>query len=394
VEDSEILEEVPTILGVVLWRTLRTVRLWTETPPASRAGLFPAHAHETRLADLLTCECPPAIDEALHGLAGLLARPREADPVRVAAHCMTIADWGRAGSHPRVTLAYLQAAAHACPRDPALALQAGREARGQAFYPLAETWLNRAVVVSRQQGAWETYTRAQIAIGNMLIRRGALPAARRPLLRAARRAHRAGLREVRGMALHDLFVLTASTGPRAEALQYAQGALVSYPRATPKVVALAFDMAAYWMLEGYFEEALATYRAVRPRIEARAIPNVNGAIARAAGALGREAEYDAAVRALEGCARPGENASAWVFAAYGAVNLARWDAARAHAQRGLDTAAARQEHQVAFEAEALLRQIEERSRPALPVVEREPAVWELASDVVATLEAIPAGSAA
>ena len=187
---------------------------------------------------------------------------------------------------------------------------------------------------------------------------------------------------------------TSSTGPRSEALRYAQGALENYPAHAPGRVAVTFDVAAYWMLGGYFEEALATYRAVLPRLQARSIPNALGAIARAAGALGREAEYEEAVCRLESCTSPGEGASAWVFAGYGAVNLERWDEGRAHVQRGLEAASARQEHQVVFEAEGLLRQIDERSRPTLPVVQRESAVQALNCEVVATIESIYAPSAA
>ena len=77
----------------------------------------------------------------------------------------------------------------------------------------AETWFRHTVMVSRQTGDWESYSRAYIALGNMLIARGNLPAAAKMHIKALRAARRKGLQQIQGMALHDL------GGQRAPALR-------------------------------------------------------------------------------------------------------------------------------------------------------------------------------
>ena len=52
-EASQILDEFPGDMGLLLWQTLRDVTLWAQTPPSGRAGLFSRDTDTSRLAGVL-----------------------------------------------------------------------------------------------------------------------------------------------------------------------------------------------------------------------------------------------------------------------------------------------------------------------------------------------------
>ncbi|CAN5257026.1 hypothetical protein BH23GEM4_BH23GEM4_04590 [soil metagenome] len=64
-----VLEEVQGELGGLLWRSLRTVLLWSQVPARERAGLFPQGTEEARLADLLCLFPEPVLEAPLATLA-------------------------------------------------------------------------------------------------------------------------------------------------------------------------------------------------------------------------------------------------------------------------------------------------------------------------------------
>lgn len=390
-----VLEENPSPYGVVLWRTLRSVQLWTETAPADRAGIFAEGAYESRLADVMGADVPAPVQGALTNLAGLLCPTRQSRPDAVASSCLTLASWARGEGKRATALAFLQVAAVCCPYNASLALMAGREARDQALYAQAESWLARAVAMARQVEDWDAYTRAHVAIGTMMISRGAMPVAKRHLLKAERRARRQGLRETRGMALHDLFVVSASAGSQQEALEYAREALTAYRAGMPALVNLAFDVAYFWMEQGYFQTSLTVFFQLLNRVQPDHRPHVQGAVARAAGACGRTVDHRRAAEALESLPVGPGSSEAWLDAARGAVSLARWSDARYLGERSLEIATERRERKVEHLAELILESIVQRSRPAAasPDLETEPAVEQLAVELVGTLERVPVCSA-
>lgn len=391
-----VLEENPSPFGVVLWRTLRSVQLWIETAPADRQRVFAEGAYESRLADLMGTEVPEALRTSLPILAELLNRSRQPRPDAVASACVAVATWARQERKSATVLAFLQAAATCCPYNASLALMTGREARDQALYAQAESWLSRAVAMARQVEDWDAYTRAHVAIGTMMMNRGVMPAARRHLVKAERRARRHGLRETRGMALHDLFVVSAATGTQTEALQYAREAMASYRLGNPALVNLAFDMAYFWMEQGYFQTSLTVFFELLSRVQPGHRPHVQGAIARAAGACGRTVDHRRAVEALTTLPIGPGSSEALLDAARGASSLSRWLEARELAQRSLEIAKGRGERKVEHLADVLLESIEQRSRPAAasPDQEAEPAVEQLAVELVDTLERVAVCSAA
>jgi hypothetical protein len=391
-----ILDEIRTSAGALLWRSVRSVLFWAETPPAERCELFPEGSYERRVADLLELHLPALLVEPCEHLAELLCSPEATQAHHVAADCVNIAMWARAERKPGTALTFLHAAASCCPFNPTLALMAGREARDQARYRLAEGWLDAAVTVSRSVGNWEIYARAHLAHANMMLARGAFPAARRHGLRARKRAERHGIGEVLAMAHHDLFVIAAECGDLEDAHRSVRAAMGAYGAGHPRLVNLAFDLAVFWMRQGYFEVVLPVCRTLLPRVEERFLPHIHGSIARAAGACGLASEHRHAVRALRDAVVGPGSAEAWLDATHGAISLSAWPEAAEYLDRCLVISRDRKERKIEFLAESLLPRVAGRNEvPSLTVPDpSETGAGDLAADLVGLLPNVAVGSAA
>jgi tetratricopeptide (TPR) repeat protein len=356
-EGVVVLEEMPTALGDLLWRSLRTVRLWSRVVPAERADLFLQGAQERRLSDVLCMEMPAALRAPLEVLTGVLGQPETIDPRRIGAACTRVAVWAESAAQPKVALEFREAAALSCPYDAQFALDVGRAARDLAQYERAEAWLQRCIAIARQLPSWEVYVRAHIAMGKMLARRGSFPRARNYLQRALRRSERAAsLRPVQAMALHDLFGIEFECGNFAEAHRYAVSAAECYAADDSNLVAFAHDVACFWMEQGYFAAALPVFRSVLRRVAPHHRPNVYGSIGRAAGSVGDTAEFDGARDALRASADAPGLAVACIALAQGALSLRRWEEARELAARAVELGRSRHEHKVVLMAESLADQ--------------------------------------
>ena len=395
VDHAVVRDETVGSLGLLLSRSLQSVLVWVGTPPSERAALASQAAYAGRMMELFDAQPPKELSEACEILAEVLTCPGSVQVDQVAGACVAAANWARDAGKSQTRLAFLSAAALCCPFNASLALLVGREARDQALHGHAERWLGRAITVARQGGEWELYVRGHVAYGNMMIARGAFPAARRHLRRAERRSSRHGLQEVRAMALHDLFVVAAECGELTDAHRAAREAIQAYGAGHPRLVNLAFDLAFVWMREGYFESALPVFRSLLPRVEPPFLPHIHGAIARAAGACGQSVDFRLAVRALDRLPVGPGSAEAWVDAANGAISLRKWDAADRHTRLALSLARERRERKVEMLAESLLEAIQQRrAAGSARAVQIDPEISELAFDVAAQLSDCPAGSAA
>ena len=376
-----VLKEFQDEVGAVLWKSLRNVLLWGECSPEDRSELFPRGSHEGRRAEILAAEPDPEVEGALVDLAGILARPGSMDPERIALACTRVAAWAEEQGKPLTSLEFFQAAAIASPLDPHHALRVARATRDRAQYERAEAWLQRAIGLARRAKDWDAYARAYIALGNMMRRRGAYPAARHNLTKALRRAVRQGQRETEGMALHDLFVLEYECGNTGEAQKLAARALRAYGRDHALIPALAHDLAYAWLHSGLYERALPVFKAAYDRVAKHHLPGVLGSIARASGAMGDQSEFERAWRALSEL-DPGPGvAEAWTDAARGAVSLGDWDEARDAARHAERIATERGEAKITFTAESILEDIhaEERAQESMREADRTEEEWDEAS---------------
>ncbi|HEV2150493.1 MAG TPA: tetratricopeptide repeat protein [Longimicrobiaceae bacterium] len=363
-EGSSVLSEFEGEFGILLWQSLRNVLLWAATDPARRKGLFSAGAEERRRVKLLSADMDDALRGPLAVIARLLADPAGADRRRVAAACQRIGEWAEKNDKTATSLAYIQAAALTAASDARLSYSVGRIARERAEYPRAETWFRRAILLGRQSGDWESYALAFGGLGNLYLQRGNLPAAHKSFLRAYRAAKRKGLRNVQGMALHDLFVVAVKRQQVRDAEELAASALRAYGPNHALLPVLAHDVAVFWMDQGIFAPALTVLTALQthfPRAGMHA--RVLAHIAKAAAGIDDRKRFEeawSAAASLAGGAGPVEKV-AWVYLALAeaAAMMQEWDRTIDAAKRAILLADAREETQVKDQAEAWLVQANE-----------------------------------
>lgn len=370
-EGLQVLQEIPTELGGLLWKTLRSSVLWARVAPSDRSELFDHEAGERRRTEILLTV--PSEEGELAGLledlSMILFHPAHVDPQTVGLACRRVATWAERKGHRRTALEFLQAGALACPADPLFALAIVRAARDLAQYSRAEAWFFRAVGLARQCRDWDSYARAYLAHGKMMLRRGSLPAARRSVLKALRRSTRQGLRETRAMALHELFVIEDNMGRPEAAQGHALEALEAYGAGHDHLPLLVHDLGFFWLEQGRFEEAFQVVREVVPRISEKLRPIALGTLARAAGGSGRPEDFKAIWKELTLCPNGPGVAEAWVEVARGALTLGSLDEARTSVHRAEQLARERHEGRVRLMAEAVRESITAEER-ALETRER------------------------
>lgn len=356
-EGGEILNEAAGEAALLLWQTMRDVRLWAQAPAEERRLLFAAGAAERRLRFVAAADLDDEIRPTLERLARLLDGGSSAEEVADA--CSKLAEWAQRAARPATALAFAQDAALAAPTSPLAAYEAGRIARSMADHARAEVWFRRAIALARQARDWRLYSRAFSGLGNLYVLRANYPAARRLHIRALRGARRGGMRAEQAAALHDLFRVEVTTGRLREAERYAEMALQAYGQKNPRVSALARDVAYSWMEQGCFERALPVFESVLPLVERPAERLlVQSNIARAAAGAGERNRFheiaeDLLERLQERRFSDAEG-RALTEIAQGAAFLNDWEMVERAANRALQVATGRSEGEIRVVAEALL----------------------------------------
>jgi tetratricopeptide (TPR) repeat protein len=405
-EGGSILQEWGSELGVLLWQSFRDVLLWSTCDPALRGQAFAADAGERygRLAaTLLDARTDVRLRGGLRILQQLVKEPETAREEQVARACRQISEWSDEQGKLATAFAFAQNAALASRGDAAAAFWVATVAVRLNDQARAEIWFRRAIGLARQSRDWRMYSRAFGGLGNLYIRRGNLPAARRLHTRALRGARRGGMRREQATALHDLFTVAVETGQNEEAERLARQALEAYGTRNRRVYALAHDVAYFWMEHGRFARALPVFQAVLPLLEHPVEKLfVIADIGRAAGGIGDAATAREAASQVWRLTQEPELESgagrALLEVARGYLSLGEVAEAERAAEEGLARATSRRESKVRFAAEALLESIRHsatvaaaRQATPAPAEERVPAD-ELAADFVRTLEEI-AGAA-
>ncbi|HEX2091202.1 MAG TPA: tetratricopeptide repeat protein [Longimicrobiaceae bacterium] len=383
---AAILRETAGEMGVLLWRTLRTVHAWGTTPPADRPLLFSPDALDRRMADLLAAAPDPAVESPLRMLAALTGDPVGIDADRVALACLGVAAWAQDAGRPATCAEFTFAAVLACPGSPIYALASARESRDHGRHEEAEAMYQRVIALARQLPDWDSYVRAHAGLGKLAQARGAYPSARKSLLRAYRAAERHHLRTLRAMVLHDLFTVEVDCGSMGEAERYAEAAVAAYGSQHAMLPILAFDIAVYWVDQGRFREALPVFREVLPRLAPEQQVNGWGNIARAAGGMGDGNTFEIACeRVMAAPESSPRKVDALRETAYGAFYLGYLDRAAALSREALVLAHLRGDHKTVFVGETLLTRIEDvRSGSVVheTTVQEAPARERLLSDIL------------
>jgi tetratricopeptide (TPR) repeat protein len=265
-EGDSILAESPGDFGLLLWQTVRDVTLWAGTPVDARGMLFRDGSAGARLGLLTMTDIPPAVSSAVDTLHGMLALSTRADDEIVALCCLEIAAWAHRAGLPHTAVAFAQAGAVASPAFGAAALQAGVFARRAGQDVRAESWLRRAVGISRQGRDGVAYSVALVELGELYEVRGKEERAEHFFTWAFRSARRYAARSARMRAAHGLFRVMGRRGDAARAAQFALAAQSLYERDAEGGPDLLLDLARHWTDGGERARARGALRRLVPSL--------------------------------------------------------------------------------------------------------------------------------
>lgn len=263
-EGAAILSEIPRGLGVLLWATVRDVRLWGEAMPDAREHLFADGSAERRIASLVETDVPAAIAAQVDTLNSLHSVPDRADADVLTICCLEIASWARRAGLAQTAVEFAQAGALASPAFAEAALHAGIAASAAEQDARARTWLSRAVTLARRERDPDAYMAALLELGAIYERREDAGRAERYYGWAYRTSQKVKRgRAARMRAAHGL-LRVARTRDRHRATQFAMAALRAYRPNSPGGPQLLLDLAGFWMELGEEGRAAAVLRLLAP----------------------------------------------------------------------------------------------------------------------------------
>jgi tetratricopeptide (TPR) repeat protein len=253
---TQVLMQMETTAGLVLWRALVDARLWGDAPAAERRRLFRAPTADVRERFALACEEIPALAPAFGTFALMLRSPDLATSEQVGSACALVHAWADQAGLRTVALRFAEAAAHADPESPARANLAARSARRAMMYDRAGTWHMRAYKLAvRARNRGETVW-ALMGYGAMMKATDRIPEARRFLQRATRRAMAFGRRKEAAVAHHELMGIAVDQERYRLAELHAGSALALYPGDHPSLPALGHDFAFVLLRQKHYSTAL------------------------------------------------------------------------------------------------------------------------------------------
>ena len=375
-EGWPVLDDLDGALGLTLWRALRAVWMWVDTPPERRTGLSQEPTREVRERFAYAAVEAPELAPAF-GTFALLARSAGLlDGAQVGDACEAVHAWAEAHGLVETSVHFAEAAARADEDDPSRANLAGRACRRASLNERSASWYSRAFRLSVRARDRTEMIRALLGYGGLLKGLGRHAEARVMFQRAASRAERTGRRRQAAEAFHDLLTIAAEVGTFEEALRYVRDALRLYPSRHPYLPSLAHDWAWLMVRLHHYSAAiplleLAVARSPRPAVE----PVVCATLARAAAGAGQGARYrELEGRVLQLVGMHDEFASAtYIHLAEAARAVGYWSAAARYASAAIDAAGRRGHSLVEDDARELTRQIalREPAPPEVPLPEPE-----------------------
>lgn len=343
---------------LVIWQTLRDTTLWAVTPKRERRKLFAEGAEQRQLVKLIQADVDTSVKAPLLILSGVLGEKYLPADDQLASACLRITEWAEDNDRPQTAIAFANTAAMLLPFKAENAYRVGLLCRRNAEYDRAETWFRRAIGLAVRRD-YHTYALSYIGLGNIYLHRGDYVFARAVYLRALRTARRKSLRSPKVIALHDLFSIAVEQAHVSEAESFAQEAYRAYKPTDRRFPAFAHDVAAFWMLQGFFDRAHTVFQAVLPLISRPAERLlVLSNIARAAAGAGRRVTFleswieawaiiDQNINTERAC-------SGLVNLAHGAAMVADWERAEAAAHYAHLLSSQRGEAKMQEEAQELL----------------------------------------
>lgn len=403
--ESEILNELPNTLGLVLWQDVRHLHAWADAstasgPPrhgrAARAKAAPDLPLRPRLfappaasaKDLFNPSPPPwvvtkrkearaqcaELGAALDELRAVASAPLAVDRAAVAEACRQVVEWALAHEHAQTAIEYAEAAARVAPEDPAIANLAGRVTRNAGEYVRAEVWFNRAIGYAREQDNRVELTRGHLGYGTLYKLLGRVSDARKHLNSGSRIARKLGQPSLAAEAQHDLCALLIVRGHYAEAEQHAQIALRWYPKNHLRFPLFVADIAYLFVLRRHFAAALRLLRAVlrtgdHPPSTKSAILALYSRALAGVGHTDEAARQQRRVLRLLRRDHEWETLALWHLAAAERI-MANWATAEAYARQALEIATIQGDREMKWLTRRTLAAILAR-KPAPPPVIRK-----------------------
>ncbi|HEX7242802.1 MAG TPA: hypothetical protein VF263_21115 [Longimicrobiaceae bacterium] len=374
VAGAQVLAELPGEHAGHVFVALRAVLAWAHGPGASGGLLRERRAEPwldalVRDAHALVLRDPdPERMPLLPSLAVLLAdmsAPERADAGEVSRHCLNLSEWALTQEDATGTvLAFAEAAALASPWSGRLAWVVGKLYRSYGRVRDAEYWLKRASRLAVWAKDWEAHSLSLNSLGNLHLDIGAYNRAKALYARALRIAQRHRLRPLEGEILHDMFIAAFVTAEGKGAERYAWKAYEIYGAKHHRLPALAYDVACFWINEGYFARAFNVLSILQSHF---APPSkqlqVLSAATRAAGACGRRDVFHLLWKdgwsLIDRLEDRSTLAASLANFGLGAASIAEWDLATEALHRAAEVAEERQESDVKL-----------RVRDALEAVQR------------------------
>jgi tetratricopeptide (TPR) repeat protein len=379
-EQAATLDGAAERLSPVFWTSLRSVQLWMETRPETRAALFMecSPASRERFGAAMVAE--PGIAGAFQVFVSVLDAPMVVGTDEIAAACDDVRAWAEERGHMRLAALFAEWAAYADPESAARANHAGRLCRRTAQTHRAEVWYDRALKLGIRSREPDQQLRAQLGYGNLLRTLGRFEEARSVLIRAARRAGRYNRKRVAAEAHHDLLVLEAQSSTVEAAEAHLSAALALYPYKHPRLPVLVHDWGGMLLLHHYYSAARSVLEQVCAlehtdrHLEALSLSNL--AVAYSATA-NREGFIDAQSTALQlGTSYDEFLPGILLNIALGWRACADWDAASSYAKRALDSARVRSDKIVERSIQDLIVGIAREEPIPMETQLRNPAEFE------------------
>lgn len=370
-EGWPVLDDVDGALGLTLWRALRAVWTWVDTPPERRGGLSQAPTREVGERFAYAAAEAPELASAL-GTFVLLTRNADiVDRKKLAEACRVVYEWAEKRSLIETSVHFAEAAARVG-EEAELTNAAGRMCRRSALNDRSAAWFARAFRLAVRERDREETLRALLGYGALLKDVGRRDEARTMFERAAKRAARTGRLRQAAEAHHDLLAIAAEVGAYPDAERHVGLAVKLYPVHHPRFPYLVHDFAFVLIRQQFYSTALSLLEDLlsltwRPSEELLLRSTIAWA---AAGSTRVELHDRAEHEVLQLIGLHDEYASAaYIHLAEGARQLARWERAERYAAAATEAAIRRED--VALEEEARDLQVAIGAREPAPR-ERQP----------------------
>jgi tetratricopeptide (TPR) repeat protein len=361
--EGEILNEVRTAAGLVLWQDVRHLRDWAESAPEVRARLFNPPTRNVLEKRKDARACAGELAGALDTFAELTANPLTIDPRVLGAACDEVVEWALEREYTHTAIEWAEVAAIVEPTNPKRANVAGRVTRNANEFDRAEVWFKRGIGLAREQENVPEQVWGHLGYGRLCHELGWVEGARKHLGRGSQLAWKKGPPSLAASAQHDLTLTLTVRGHLSEASERAQRALLWYPKNHPRLPYFAADVALMLVLGSRFSAAAKLLRVVLRTVE---LPSARAVIlalaARAFAGMG-EPEESAVLRrrSLKLLEQHGqrEQVARWHLAD-GRRLAGNWSAAESEAHETLAFAIERNDRETERMTRTLIRLIEER----------------------------------